>query len=46
MTEEELQKIIDIIETEKFRYGQLRKLWFSIEKRLQAGRRKTGRDEP
>jgi hypothetical protein len=44
MTDKQLQEIIDIILTGKFKYGQLRKLWFSIEMRIQAGRRKT--DEP
>ena len=41
MTDEELQKIKDIIETERFKFGQLRDLWFSIERRIQCGRRKT-----
>jgi len=37
---EEFNKLIEKIETEKFRFGQLRSLWFSIEKRIQCGRRK------
>ena len=41
MNEKEFKNLIRTIETEKFRFGQLRSLWFSIEKRIQAGRRKT-----
>ena len=40
MTDKKLKEIIHLIETEKFKFGQLRSLWFAIEKRLQSGRRK------
>jgi hypothetical protein len=40
MTNAKLQEIINLIETERFRFGQLRSLWFAIEKRLQAGRKR------
>ena len=41
MTDESLKELIEIIETHHFKFGQLRSLWFAIEKRIQSGRRKT-----